>query len=135
MYSSQWWSVELPSGWSVSENSDCVSFRSCPLRGILSASATRKPDGRIAVSDLAEFIEGASADAIESERYFGFTRECARGEGFLAEWWLVRGSVLVYFSYSAGCGAEASEIVEMRRIVESVWIEGDDTNSGEGADL
>ena len=104
-YSSDWWSVELPSGWSISEESACVSFCSDSGAGVLKVSAIRKPDGYVAESDISEFIgeqnQGCSAPRpIHSPRYFGRARCCERECTSLAEWWLAQKSVLVYFTYA-----------------------------------
>lgn len=128
IYSSEWWSIDLPSGWAASEESDCVSFRSISHTGVLNASAVRKPDGSVKDEDFSEFIGEANHDCsaakpIHAGRYIGFTRNCAHNGPLLAEWWLAHGSVLVYITYATTTETESGELDEVRNIVESLRIE------------
>jgi len=125
-YSSEWWSIRLPSGWSISEESDCVLFHRGPQAGVLRVSAARKPDGCVVEADFSDLIgemsQGCSAaQPIQAGQYFGFSRECERGTA-LAEWWLAHDSVLVYFSFTRRADTGTNELRDVRRVVESVQI-------------
>jgi len=129
IHSSNWWSIELPSGWSVSEESDCVTFRSNAQAGVLKVSAVRKPYGHVAEADISEFIGepkrgGTAPTPLQTQNYFGWQRHQEHGGTFLAEWWLARESVLVYLTYERPTGAGNDELDEVQRIVKSVCIEG-----------
>jgi len=126
-YSSEWWSIRLPLGWSVSEESDGVSFHRGAQGGVLRVSAVRKPDGRVVESDFSDFIgeqsQGCSTpQPTQAGPHFGFSRDCERDGTALAEWWLAHDSVLVYFTYSRKADAGSEEFRDVRRIVESVRI-------------
>lgn len=126
-YSSEWWSISLPRGWSISEESDSVSLRRATQDGVLRVSAVRKPDGCVVEADFSEFIgqpsEGCSTlQSIQTERYSGFSRDCERDGLALSEWWLAHGSVLVYFSYERMTGLEIDESGDVQRIIESARI-------------
>lgn len=126
IYSSDWWSIELPSGWSASEGSDCVAFSRGFRAGVLKVSAVRKPDGCIVNADVAEFIGELNQGClvpVDAEQYFGFTRNCQRDGTFLTEWWLAHGSVLVYFTYERTPDIGSNELDGIRRIVESARID------------
>jgi len=128
IYSSEWWSIDLPLGWAASEESDCVSFRSTSHPGVLNASAVRKPDGSVKDEDFSEFIgepnhDCSAAKPIHAGRYIGFTRNCAHNGALLTEWWLAHGSVLVYITYTTTTENESRELKEVRQIVESLRIE------------
>jgi hypothetical protein len=56
--------------------------------------------------------------------YFGLTRRCVDDEISLTEWWLSRGSILVYLTYAAKAHAEDGQPDDIRRIIESLRIKG-----------
>ena len=126
-YSSEWWSIDLPSGWTASDESDGVSFRSDSHGGVLHVSAVRKPDGSIVDADFSEFIGESklnceTAIPIHAERCSGFTRECSQIGTLLTEWWLAYGGVLVYITYARTAGLGSGEPDDLRRIVASLRI-------------
>src|ERR1700739_1027586 len=126
IYSSDWWSIKLPSGWSASEGNDCVTF-SRGSRAAVLKGAVRKPDGCIVDADVAEFIgelnQGCSVpQSIQAEQYSGFPRKCDRYGTFFAEWCLAYGSALVYFTYERTTDIGSNELDDIRRIVESARI-------------
>ena len=63
--------------------------------------------------------------SIHTKKHFGFSCESERDGKFWAEWWLARGSTLVYLTYNVIAGTEASEIDQVQQIVASLRIEGD----------
>ena len=126
-YSSEWWSVDLPSGWTASDETGAVSFRSDSHSGVLHVSAVRKPDGRIVEADFSGFIgepklNCETAIPIQAERWSGFTRCCSHNCTLLTEWWLAYGCVLVYITYARTASIESSEPDDVRRIVASLRI-------------
>jgi|KBSSwiStaDraftv2_1062776.scaffolds.fasta_scaffold46614_2 hypothetical protein len=129
VFSSAWWSINLCPGWSAAEDGDHTVIRSHFQPGVLNISAARKPDGTITQADLREFIgeakQGCAApQEIKSQSYFGLTRRCVDDEISLTEWWLSRGSILVYLTYAAKAHAEDGQPDDIRRIIESLRIKG-----------
>lgn len=126
-FSSVWWSIDLCPGWSAAEDGDNTIIRSHFQLGVLNISAVRKPSGTVTEEDLWEFIgeakPGCSAPKeSKSQSCFGFTRRCLDSEVSLTEWWLSRGSILVYLAYAAKAHTEDGEPDDVRRIVESLRI-------------
>lgn len=127
VYSSEWWSIDLPSGWTSSDEIGGVSFRRESHGGVLHVSAVRKPDGSIVDDDFSEFIGESkpnceTAMPIRTERCSGFTRDCAHSGTQLTEWWLAHGCVLVYLTFARTADTGSSEPDEVRRIIESLRI-------------
>jgi len=115
IHSSPLWSVELPLGWSSSEESECTSFCGHPILGILQASAVQKPDGEITQADIMEFAEESQAHCIcsktvHTDRYFGTRCESERSGISWTEWWLAWSSTLVYFTYNVPAVEKTREI-------------------------
>ena len=128
VYSSEWWSIELPEGWSHLEEPECTSFHLNATGGVLRVSAVRKPEGSISKADLMDFFEQRSlGDArpleVESRHYFGLKCEYEKCDSSWSEWWLARGSILVYITYTTvGPSNRGSELDAIRGIVESLRI-------------
>ena len=129
IYSSQWWSVELPNGWSYREENECTSFYANGANGVLQISAVRKPDSCVGMADVREFSEQANhrnseMHEVHSKNYFGLSCKYEKGDRYWAEWWLAHGQILVYITYNADVGKQDSEIREIQLIGESLRIRG-----------
>jgi hypothetical protein len=127
VYSSEWWSIYLPSEWTASDESGGLSFRSNSHGEVLHVSAVRKADGSVVGTDFSEFIGESRSNCepaipIHAERCFGFTRVCLHNGTLLTEWWLAHGWVLVYITYAATAGTGSGEPDDVRRIVDSLRI-------------
>jgi hypothetical protein len=127
-YSSTWWSIEIPSGWSPWEHEECTSFHGSPALGVIQVSAVRKLGGDVSHADLMEFATEsknrcARSQSIFTEKHFGFSCESEKNGEFWAEWWLACGSTLVYLTYNVAAGIEASEIDQIHQIVSSIKIQ------------
>ncbi|HWG22067.1 MAG TPA: hypothetical protein VG225_16175 [Terracidiphilus sp.] len=93
---------------------------------MLQVSAVRKPDGDVGRAEVMEFSQKGSgerrASEIDSVNYFGLSCTYEKDNEFWAEWWLARGSILVYITYNVKSERQDVEIGRIQRIVDSLRI-------------
>jgi len=127
VYQSSWWSMKLQAGWAAHENADCVSFSADPLGGVLQVSAIRKPDGSVTLQDLQNFASDSRA-GIKNLQHFelseisGIASEYVREERYWREWWLKRGSTVIYLTYNVAAAAREAEADAIDKMISSVTI-------------
>lgn len=138
-FTSAFWSVELPSSWTVTQEEECATFVTQNLRGILQISSAIKEQGLVTDEDLQEiakdYVEaGAILIGVKYGLFSGFCLSYATEESFNKEWWLRSGRVMIYVTYNfelttGGADEEAidqtekSEIDQLAEATEEVVID------------
>jgi hypothetical protein len=127
VYRSSWWSIELQPGWTASEGADCVSFSAAPSKGVLQASAIRKPSGSVTLEDLYEFAsdpasQGTGFRTVAIGDISGIASERVKNTRYWKEWWLKKGSTMVYLTYNAPDASKEREVSAIDKIVSSIAI-------------
>ena len=113
-FKSEWWTAEVPGGWSASLDAQCVTLRDDPEVGSLQISAAEKEREDVSDEDLLEFVsegigEDHAAKIVQLGPFTGFTAESA-GQGFSCrEWWLRLGRLMVYATYNVPMGLETKD--------------------------
>lgn len=113
LYRSAGWSIQVPDGWTATEEDGHVAFRAEPPRGVLHVSAARK-DGPVTDEDVAEFARDRLGEDAElrpaSLGHFrgGHARYEADGECW-REWWVYRGSLMLYATYTVDLPLRGTE--------------------------
>ena len=100
------WSIEVPQGWTVREEDECVHFVP-PGRGDgMRLTAARKGEGRVKDADLVDFASehldaGAPRRDVRLGDFVGFEIAFDTDDLAVREWTLRAGNVLLFVSY--GC--------------------------------
>ena len=127
VYQSTWWSLKLQTGWVAHENADCVSFSATPSGGVLQVSAIRKPSGPVTSQDLHDFASGSRGGVknlqhVELSQISGIASEYVREKRYWREWWLKKGSTVVYLTYNVAAAARETEVDVIDKMISSVTI-------------
>ena len=124
-YKSSWWAVELPPGWSVEEEKDCVSLSAEQGVGALQISAYRRDGEPVTDEDLCEFAEDELSDGVIPQAVaFGDFRGVAtskvEGKNFWRKLWLRSGALLLYVTYNCAAEDRAVEVEAVNRMLSSL---------------
>ena len=114
-YTSSWWSIELPSGWSAEREEDCVTFTAESGVGALQVSAYRHNGEAVTDEDLndfaeVEFVAGIIPQDISCGDFRGIAISYVGGDRFWRKLWLRSGSLLLYVTYNCAAEDQAIEV-------------------------
>ncbi len=124
-FSAGWWSAELPPDWHGEIGENGVGFEHNPPLGWLQVTAAHKRTA-ITDEDLKQFMgERVSAAApLQTVSYDGFSAEHEDEESFWREWWLRRGTMMIYATYNVPKEQKNdSELAQAEQIVSSLRVE------------
>jgi len=112
-YEAGWWSIELPEGWSVSDDPECATFTSTKLKGVLQLSAYRK-DSDIGEGELSELADEPAPEFVALGLFAGLCNTHDIEGLRWKKWWLARARTLIFATYhgpvrSADAGIRAAE--------------------------
>jgi hypothetical protein len=127
VYRSSWWSIELQPGWTASEGANCVSFSADPPNGVLQASAAHKPNGSVTLEDLYDYASEPASQAkgfrtVAFGDISGIASERVKNNLCWREWWLKKGSTMVYLTYNVPIVSKVGEVTAIDKIVSSILI-------------
>src|SRR5947209_11119624 len=96
----EWWSVELPEGWSGEHDETCSTIFDDQGRGALQISAAMKADDEVSDDDLKEFATddleaGAELHATSFGPFVGFRADALEDDFWRETWWLRSGRVML----------------------------------------
>jgi hypothetical protein len=127
-YKSAWWSVELPDTWKANKEEDCVTFTSENDVGALQISAYRREDKEVNNDELLHFaedelVEGVELQDISCGEFTGLGISYLVDSNYWRKWWLWKGSLLLYVTYT--CSAEKRFVEEeaVNQIMSSLKTE------------
>ena len=116
-----WWSIETPDGWRVTEHLECTTFEPPTTESAVQVSAHRK-DGDVTDDDLRDFAGNALLKPIALPHFTGFESASTEGRLFTRKLWLRAGALMIlvtYISPLAARGREDSFVEEMLRSLSS----------------
>ena len=125
IFTSAWWSVELPPNWSANPDGNCATLRADPPLGVLQISAARKDTGVVTDQDLTEFAEMRIAPktrlaGVSFGAFSGATAMYRKDGLFWQEWWLRSKDMMVYATYNVVQESEAAELRTVEGILASL---------------
>ena len=105
IFNSSWWSLQIPSEWTITEDSDCVTLTNKCFPSALQISAARKEKDLVTDEDLKDFAmerfyDVASLQECSFGSFSGFYAERIKNGFFWREWWLRAGFLMIYASYN-----------------------------------
>ena len=108
-YASEWWSVELPAGWTSEEVPECTEFFADSGVGALQLSAARNSNGPATDGDLRDFAKehldaGAPVKSVRCGTFTGFYLHYSMGDIYQRQWWLRCADTIVMATYT--CDSE-----------------------------
>jgi hypothetical protein len=121
-YKSNWWSAEIPSGWSVEESDQCVSLFAESGIGALQVGAYRH-ETDIVSDDLLlgfadrEFVRDAVPRRVSCGELSGFTLSYETDSRFWQKWWIGRGSLMLFVTYNCRSTDPHTEVVTVEEIL------------------
>lgn len=119
-YSHDTWSIELPSGWQVDEDSDVIGFFHPNGCGIFEVSTFFADDGDISEEEIREFAEVETPDSVNLKYLSGvYKRESEEGDS-IDQWWLSSGNQLLYATYTCPVGQDNAEAEEREQLIQSL---------------
>lgn len=138
VYETETWSVEVPDGWTVTEDDECVSFTAGEPIGALQVSAYLK-DGQVTNEDLEELAEehltaGAQPETVDHPTYEGFGIAYEVDEEFWTEWFLRNGNQAIYATYNCPVGEQDAESEVVGELLSTLVPIMDDDDEGEDRD-
>lgn len=103
-YSHEWWSVELPAGWSAEREGDIVLIGAEESRGLLQIRSFRSDGRDISDADLRSLAEPHTKGGatLHRNRYGGFDGMYVyyrAEENIWYEWWLRSGRIALHATY------------------------------------
>ena len=127
VFSSAWWSVELPPGWRGHRDRECVTFQADLPIGALQISAARKENAPVTSDDLKDFAKErtrgkATLRPARIGEFDGFTSELEDDKASWREWWVRCKDIAIYATYNAPIGDAGTEIPLINMILASLRI-------------
>ena len=121
-FQTECWSVSIPKGWSVKEDSECVTFTRVEPVGAVQVSAHRK-SGVVTDRDVRQFIERKrTIRKIRVGEFTGYTTNYPDQGIFWREWWLRAGTTLIYITYNVALEHKDLEQYEVDGVVDSLRL-------------
>lgn len=125
IFESAFWSIELPSGWTVTQEEECTTLQADYLMGKLQLSSARKEKGLVTDEDLREFAQdhieaGAKLGSAEFGPFSGFYISYSTEDTYWREWWLRSGTVIVYVTYRVELDAKGTENVATGEVLSTL---------------
>ncbi len=98
------WSIEVPTGWTVTGVSPSIALLPPDRSGVLQISFYTKDDRDIPIEDMQQMAaEGAARGAVPSAircgDFRGYTRDDERDNRCWRKWWLVAGSHHLFITW------------------------------------
>ena len=124
-FRSEYWSVELPDGWSVEEGDTCTSIFSESAVGALQLSAARNSNGPATDADLRNFAKehldaGALIKPVTCGAFTGFYLHYSMDDMYRREWWLRSDDTVLLATYTSNLEDKGTEDPVVNRILETL---------------
>ena len=123
-FNSSWWSVQLPSEWTITEDGQCATLSGKHFSSAFQISAARKERGLVTDEELKDFVSERLTNNVLSQidtgLFSGFYAERSESGVFWREWWLCAGSLMIYASYNVDEKFKNAETSLINHIVESL---------------
>jgi hypothetical protein len=121
-YDSAWWSIDLPQGWLVKQDSDCVTFTSPDLAGALQISSYRK-DEAIREVEIAELSDERTVPHPIKIGCLTGLCSASRADGvFWKKWWLVEDRTLIFATYNGPVAQADAEVGAAERALRTLQV-------------
>jgi len=115
----EWWSVDVPDGWRVTEHAECTTFESPAGDSAVQISAHRK-EGAVTDDDLRDFADGAPLTPAAFPHFTGFQAASTGSQVFARKLWLRAGELLVFVTYTCSLGARGREDAVLDEMLRSL---------------
>jgi hypothetical protein len=127
IYQSDWWSVQVPDGWFVQPENECIFFFAETRSEPLQINAARKEFGEVTAEDLRELSsdhiqDDTNAVSIIVGEFQRRTASWVSDEIYSRCWWLRSGRLLVYVTHNRSIDDECEEDVVVESIVSSLKL-------------
>jgi hypothetical protein len=120
------WSFEVPDIWTVTDHPECITLELSD-DGALQASSAYKSNGDVTPQDLLEFADGhpewGPSNEIRCGEFSGIVFHYADAEGAWSRWFLSKGGVLLFVTYTGTMDAMEREALAIRQVVSSLRAE------------
>jgi hypothetical protein len=126
-YISQWWTVQLPDGWSADEDTTCVTIHFKPALGALQLSAARNSTNIVTDDDLRELAKehldaGARIKSVICGLFTGFYLHYSYNEIYQRQWWLRCGDTVILATYTSDLKIKGQEDIAVDNILNTLKI-------------
>ncbi|MEM6673821.1 MAG: hypothetical protein AAF726_13335 [Planctomycetota bacterium] len=127
---SEHWSIDVPEGWSVREDEDCLSILSPVHEDALQLSSHRKKAGAVSDADLLEFAAdhldaGAPRRGAGLGDFVGFEIAYEVDEFARREWYLRSGQTLLFATYTCAAARAGVRDEEVELALITLKVRGD----------
>lgn len=123
IFKSNWWTVEVPSGWKAREDKNCVTLSNGPTNALQISAAAK--GAVITDEELLEFgrdrCPNDQAPQRVATKYFaGVHAEYVQDGISFREWWLSSGGLMLHVTYNCDSGERDTQRNVIERIVQSL---------------
>ena|SRR5258705_642967 len=120
-FTSSWWSIELPLGWSAEREESCTNIWSEDGVGALQISAYQRDGEPVSDEDLYDFAEREYPEGVRvlnenCGQFSGLNVSFLVENSYWRKWWLRNGSLFLFVTYNCNVeeqGLERSAVDQM----------------------
>ena len=107
-YDSTDWRLEIPDGWSPTEDESCTTF--CHPKGVGAFQVTSyRKDEAVTDDDLREFAGDIPLAPVSLALLTGFRTRFSQEDTFWTKWWLRAGCQMIHATYNCPLGERGQE--------------------------
>jgi hypothetical protein len=118
-YDSTDWRLEIPEGWSLTEDESCTTFCHPQGVGAFQVSSYRK-DEAVTDDDLREFAGDIPLAPVALARLTGFRTRFSQDDTFWTKWWLRAGCQMIHATYNCPLADRGQEDKTIAAMLESL---------------
>ena len=118
-YDSTDWRLEIPDGWSPTEDESCTTFCHPQGVGAFQVSSYRK-DEAVTDDDLREFAGDIPLAPVSLARLTGFRSRFSQDDTFWTKWWLRAGCQMIHATYNVSLADRGQEDETIAAMLESL---------------
>lgn len=127
IYEDEWWTINLPSGWSAKRDDDTVLIAAEDGSGLLQLRSFRSDDRDINDEDLKTLAshhveQGAKLLRVRYGEFSGFYIHYRADPDLWWEWWLRSGPLALHGTYNCGAEDQNQDEASVARILGSVQL-------------
>lgn len=123
----EWWCLEIPEEWSASVEDDCVTVSDCDGVGDIDITVVCREDGVVDENELQALAsdiidQGITAEPVEIGNCQGLLFEYVEEDEALREWYLARGGLFVYITYSCDADNRDLDVAAVDAILQTLVV-------------
>ena len=124
-FQTEWWSIEIPQGWTAVQHPECATFQADPPVGALQISGVRKLEGTVSNEELEGLppestLQGTKKEPVQYGPFDGFRVRFVKGKASWEMWWLRHRNLILYVTYNVDCSRRAKEIETVEKTLYSL---------------